>query len=142
MKHHKETRAKRSQDVRRLEKYKRFHKFSVQQTQRGDAKTQKTRKSEVRLQRPGGRPYVGPLGAWKNIQNVLIFISFEYEFSNSRTKSIEIRTPLAAPKRFPIRGVSGRPTARAARRRIVAGLPAQEMLAKLKTLHICFFYKL
>ena len=77
MKNHKETRAKRCRTCAGLNKYKRFHKFSVQQAQRSDAKTPKTRKSEVRLQRPGGRPYVGPLGALKNIQNALIFISFQ-----------------------------------------------------------------
>ena len=63
--------------MRRLEKYKRFHVFSVQQAQRSDAETQKTRKSEVRSQRPGGRPYVGPRGAWKQIQNALIVIGFQ-----------------------------------------------------------------
>ena len=36
-------------------------------------------------------------------------------FKQQNKQNLEIRAPLAAPRRFPIRGVSGRPTARAAR---------------------------
>ena len=50
------------QNMRKLEKYNRFHKLSVQ-TQRRDAKTLKTCKSQVRWLRPGGCPYVGSLAA-------------------------------------------------------------------------------
>ena len=71
-----ETDAKRCKTFASLQKYKRFHMFSVQ-AQRNNPKTPKTFKSQVRWQRPGGRPYVGPLGAWKNMQNALIFIGFE-----------------------------------------------------------------
>ena len=132
------------QDVRRLEKYKRFHKFSVQQAQRSDAKTQKNTQIRGPLAAPRRAAIRGASWCMEKHSKCNDFHKFSIRIFKRRNKKHGNQSSAGSAQAVPHTwGLwpPDRPSRPAARRRIVAGLPAQEMLAKLKTLQNSLFYK-